>query len=232
MNKRVLFAFTLAEILIVLAIVGIIAVLTIPTLMEKINERIIVAKLEKVYSTLSQACKLSVVDNGEVDSWDIGQIDTSDGAQKVANYLIPYIKTAKVCGKNSGCFASSYKALGGSNWGVNVATHSAYVRYILFDGVSIAFWSYGSCNNHLFCASMTVDINGEKAPNKAGVDYFSFLLTKNGIELPPKEENNFGNRCKYNDKSVKNGSYCSRWVIKKKNLDYLRRDISKEFDKL
>lgn len=62
--------FTLAETLITLGIIGIIAALTLPTIMSKYREQVTMSKLKKFYSTMQQAHLRSIADNGEVDSWD------------------------------------------------------------------------------------------------------------------------------------------------------------------
>jgi len=93
--KRI--AFTLAEVLIVLGIIGIVAQMTIPTLVNGVQKQVSVAKLEKFYSSMYQAIKLSEIDNGPTDSWDYGTI--LDGASTNAwfnTYLKPYLKTTSV----------------------------------------------------------------------------------------------------------------------------------------
>ena len=52
-------AFTLVEVLITLGIIGIVAAMTIPTLMQKYYERQTVAKLLETSSIIAQAIKLS-----------------------------------------------------------------------------------------------------------------------------------------------------------------------------
>ena len=64
--------FTIAEVLITLGIIGIVAALTIPALVTGYQKNVTVESLKKVYSTLSQAVKLSEADNGFVSDWDIG----------------------------------------------------------------------------------------------------------------------------------------------------------------
>lgn len=62
--------FTLAEVLVTLGIIGIVAALTIPTLVANYRKKVVVSKLKKVYSDLQQAVKLSEADNGTCDTWD------------------------------------------------------------------------------------------------------------------------------------------------------------------
>ena len=52
-------AFTLAEVLITLGVIGVVAAMTLPSLIQKHNEKVIVTQLKKVYSTFSQAYKMA-----------------------------------------------------------------------------------------------------------------------------------------------------------------------------
>ena len=67
LNKNL--AFTLAEVLITLGIIGIVAAMTIPTLIANYQKQQTVSKLKKFYSTINQAIKLSEVDNGFAAQW-------------------------------------------------------------------------------------------------------------------------------------------------------------------
>lgn len=66
-NKRQ--GFTLAEVLITLGIIGIVAAMTIPNLIQKINEKRTVSKLIAAQSILSRAIKLAEEEYGTVDGW-------------------------------------------------------------------------------------------------------------------------------------------------------------------
>ena len=59
-------AFTLAEILITLSILGVVAAITIPTIINKNSEKITVAKVKKIYATLNNAFLQSILDNGKI----------------------------------------------------------------------------------------------------------------------------------------------------------------------
>lgn len=58
--KRSRFAFTLAEVLITLGIIGIVAAMTIPTLTQRYREKVLINRLKDTYSIFSQAYKLAV----------------------------------------------------------------------------------------------------------------------------------------------------------------------------
>ena len=107
-------AFTLAEVLITLGIIGIVAAMTIPTLMTSYKKKIVESRLSKFYSIMNQAVKLSEIENGAVSTWKpISLMWEHDGEDQVVpdenvtgvksnsyewfnKYFAPYIKTIKV----------------------------------------------------------------------------------------------------------------------------------------
>ena len=62
-------AFTLAEVLITLGIIGVVAALTLPTLMAKYRKHVVVTKLQKIYSVMNQAINMSNAEYGDVSGW-------------------------------------------------------------------------------------------------------------------------------------------------------------------
>lgn len=62
-------AFTLAEVLITLGIIGVVAALTLPTLMANYRKHVVVTKLQKIYSVINQAINMSNAEYGDVSGW-------------------------------------------------------------------------------------------------------------------------------------------------------------------
>ena len=101
-------AFTLAEVLVTLGIIGVVAAMTLPTLIESHNRQVVETRLEKFYSTINQAIVRAEVDFGDRSDWyqDTNNIETdengkpingSSGVEKWWNtYLAPYVKTVGV----------------------------------------------------------------------------------------------------------------------------------------
>ena len=98
-------AFTLAEVLITLGIIGVVAALTIPTLMANHRKQVVETRLAKFYSTMNQAIKMAEVDYGDVRQWDEleggfnededGNPTTSKALAWFEKYLKPYLKYTK-----------------------------------------------------------------------------------------------------------------------------------------
>lgn len=227
-------AFTLAEVLITIGIIGIVAALTIPTLMQKNQDATTVAKLKKVYSMLSNAYNLAVQENGTPDTWGLsGAAYSGAPSQVMMQAIIPYLHIAKDCGLNAnqGCWTNGYKYLTlAGTIDMDASTNNYKVR--LADGIALTSTYDGNgCNNVVGptpalsteCGAYEVDVNGDKGPNQVGVDYFRFYLTKYGI-LPKGVPNQtsdqmFSNRCVGGANS---GFGCAAWVVYNENLDYLR----------
>ena len=64
-------AFTLAEVLITLGIIGVVAAMTLPTLIENHKTRRIITELKRTYSVLSQATNFAVAELGTPDNWGL-----------------------------------------------------------------------------------------------------------------------------------------------------------------
>ena len=242
-------AFTLAEVLITLGVIGIVAAMTIPTLVNNYQEKVFIVKLKQSYSIFSQALKLATAENGSVTSWDIGTFNgdnaavTMEGSVKLYNILSAYLRKSKSCADEIGCFAENYLTLDGGEYyrGFQPKTNNMYAKGILANGTSFAIASFGSGCNSIFpkgydksCGAIYVDLNSYKGPNQAGVDYFGFFITSKGLQpigLPEfdGEINNYV--CLYNQYKNGNGVGCTAWVLAKGNMDYRRKDITNEWFK-
>ena len=213
--------------LITLVIIGVIAALTIPNLMQKYQEQTTVKKLQKFYSNLSNAYSLAMKDNGTVTDWGMATQNTAANntanAEKTYEILFkPYFKIAKICGiANTGnCIANThYKYLNNTNWITGLNTE--FYKAKLDDGSSI-FWKVSNGKTLI----TYYDTNGIKEPNQLGRDTFSIIIHEkgkifpNGLTLTSTSES-FENTCKT---GTGTGYGCAAWVVYKGNMDYLHCD--------
>lgn len=164
MNKLInkVNAFTLAEVLITLVIIGVVAAITIPLLNNAIQDQIYKTAYKKAYSIASQAWMQAVNDNNieTRPSW-------GDAQSKVDNFnaFKSYFKVAKDCNSsnNAECWI-----LGEQYYGSNpLSDASAFV-----DNAGMT-WSLTSSTSATG-AELMVDTNGFQKPNKYGQDRFVF----------------------------------------------------------
>lgn len=217
--------FTLAEVLITLGIIGVVAAITIPAVLQNSQDQQTVSALKKANSTLSQAFTRAVQENGTPDNWNMW--DDGEGSLPALQKLVPYLNIMKNCSDlSSGCPATDiYK------WLWRGDDQSFIDMLQLSDGTIIyATITNGACDDVLgsskalqdVCGYYLVDVNGFKKPNQWGKDLFKLWLTKDGIVLTGTQQEStltFAYDC---NPSNAYGSSCAAWVIYNENLDYLK----------
>lgn len=249
MSRNQIKGFTLAEVLITLGIIGVVAAMTLPTLVQKNNEKSTIVKLKKVYSIMSNAHLRAVNDYGNIENWGLSESVTDDdedaeddeinsanvGINKYMEIMSKYLKVIKICkaGENSCETWNSYNLAG-----VKDSSDSYTTRMVLADGTVIGHiyinspvcdlqWGKGKLAN--FCGSFKVDLNGNKKPNTYGKDIFQFDITKSGIipaGVPDAEALSFEELC-LNYSQRMGGVTCTAWIILNENMDYLKcKDLS------
>lgn len=172
-NKRK-FGFTLAEILITIGIIGVVAILVMPGLIEKHKKRVTISQLKKSYSAMSQAVLNSVQDNGDTSGWDTGL----NGVNFMNRYLLKYLKPVKtLTGKNRyKVYTMSTQGNTYTNFIFWIQNANSYI-YLLPDGSAIGYGWDTSNNVYL----ITIDVNGSKGPNVLGIDAFVYYIKDNKL---------------------------------------------------
>lgn len=171
-------AFTLAEVLIVLGIIGIIAELTIPTLVSNFQKQANLVKLKETYAILNSALVRAGVDYGtDISQWTIQNSSQQAAATSFAQtYLLPYFKTSKTCGTSnaSDCIYDYYKLGNSGAIMETIEGANGYYTFNLVNGVliSINFWDNSSTilGNDRFI--ILIDVNAQAQPNVMGKDIF------------------------------------------------------------
>lgn len=222
--------FTLAEVLITLGIIGVVAAMTIPTLMQKYYEKQTVAKLKETYSILSQALKSASQEEGLPEEWDCNKAD-KESAEKGAAILKKYIKVATDCGTTdttgSCLYNGDYYNLNGSeHWNFAKGTYEYKMK--LLNGTSFWFRFIDSDTEITrkrdgMIMSFKIDTNGVAKPNVAGKDLF-FLRYYEGkgllLEGNPSTAESYKVTCLNKNQS---GVGCAYYVVTFGNMDYLKK---------
>lgn len=156
--------FTLAEVLITLSIIGVIAALTVPTLINSYKEKIWEIQAKKIFAEVASAWKLYIADNG---GSPVGTY--TNYLNLKSKFLVPYFKSTRD-------ITFSVRHLNSSD-GYDTS-NGIILKNVVYIGVHNNGDS-GSCNNNR-CAILYIDVNGSKAPNRVGYDAFMIPLTRNG----------------------------------------------------
>ena len=180
MHKK---AFTLAEVLFTLAIIGIVAAMTIPTLVQNYQKKVISAKLKKFVSTFNQAYKMAIVSYGDPIYWEECTIEsnkancsTSDisgdvpSLQKIFSSMKVTDASGNIPDSYKQDFADSFDEIHGTNYNIN----SLKSFWQLSDGSLIFKLSSLKNTGGDFLTEFMVDVNGTSKPNRLGKDIFYF----------------------------------------------------------
>ena len=205
-------AFTMAEVLITLGIIGVVAAMTLPSLITKNQNKALETGLKKNYSVILQAFDMYQAEHGErLKAEDVNIGCTSSCLKKI---IMPYFKIIRDCGYGAqvekACipYTGNESADDERNFR-NYRTFSGEVikmlnllddgQFILQDGSIILINNTASFDNMY----ISVDVNGYlKNPNRWGQDLFTFQLMRDGTILPMGAS---GTAYEYED----GGEYCS-----------------------
>ena len=190
-------AFTLAEVLITLGIIGVVAAMTIPTLMNKTNDAELKSAYKETNSIIQQAVMLLINDNGG----NISGVYTGDfaGSESFKNDLKQQLKYVKDCSGTAGaggtgagatadgCWASSWQDLTGATAGAKgdpglVLANVAFVT-IIINKTDCSFDMVPYNGNYKRCGYINVDVNGPKKPNTIGRDISNFNILPDRIVI-------------------------------------------------
>lgn len=199
-------AFTLAEVMIVVAVIGITAMLTLPALNSNMEEKKVVSALRKVYPEIEASYTAMTKDYGKPVEWNTAASTSSEDMNSLLEERITrYLNVLTDCGTGTGCFTSS----------ANIDSDENLIKFLLKDGSSVAFGlksmsdmqgAYNTdvantydvpCQGDL--GDIYVDVNGSKGENAQDYDIFRLKMCYGNGVIP------FGN---------------AAWVIKVGNRDY------------
>lgn len=219
--------FSLAETLVALAIIGVVASMTISNLLKDIRNETLEKQFQKSYSIISQAYAQTFNDLGVSDLKYYLTIENNNypNAQEFVNTFYEQLKVVETK-------AYSYPVKNYNNsanaqmtcYGVPIPNH------YLPDGSSIYIYPCATLMN------ISVDINGHKKPNRLGYDIFYFegnsytknklipkkqtaVYTKEEIEANPSVGNILGVPCRNSSTQGGNGLGCAYYALIDKNPD-------------
>lgn len=235
-------AFTLAEVLLVIAIIGTVSVLTVNNAIKSTNTAEKITQLKKTYDILNTAVMAGMNIAGDPYKWGYaGSGNNDDDLNKttVKNVLVPHLKLQKNCETGTGCWKSTVKSSVYKN-STTIDSSTEYYKGILANGASFAI-KFGTLKGRdydfvnrqflndiksLAIAIIYVDVDGpNKSNGKLGDDVFAFYLDSDrvpdglepfGYETTLKSNSTTAGSCPYS------GEFCTAWAFYKGNQDYFK----------
>ena len=191
-------AFTLAEVLITLGIIGVVAALTLPSVIQNYKKQEVLSRLKKSYAVIEQTVKMAEKDYGTITTWP----EWSDSEAVLHKYFVPYLSGVKEFGKTKSVEKSLCYDQNSSMTFDNVFNY--YSQYVWWTGVHISNpFSTGETSSIALsdgtCIGLNpetdslgvkpkmifVDVNGSRrGPNVAGKDLFFFYINSDGFVKP------------------------------------------------
>ncbi|MDR1167435.1 MAG: type II secretion system GspH family protein [Heliobacteriaceae bacterium] len=183
--------FTLAEVLITLSVIGVVAALTMPSLIGNYKKQVYVTQLKKAVNVWDNGIKLMLAIEGSdyLNNTEFAQVivnsgktaynaTTVSGLSNATEILKKYFNIIKMEGTAS---PITFKGLDGTD-----ATYGNYdfEKIYLSDGsvyyVSLKDFNDTVISEKLNNGSILIDVNGDKGPNQMGRDIFQFFVYRTG----------------------------------------------------
>ncbi|MCM1339938.1 MAG: type II secretion system GspH family protein [Muribaculaceae bacterium] len=170
--KKLLHGFTLAEVLITLGIIGVVAAVTLPSLQVNVNKQALSTQMSKAYSQLSEGLRMYMTNNG-LDEFDSANFNANTFARN-------YLQVQYVCNgtNDTNCFAPKYTSINGNSSETKASLMNSFnsstndTAVILRDGTVVHIAHNG--------AMLAFDVNNQKGPNKMGYDYHVAYINRDG----------------------------------------------------
>ncbi|MBO5385442.1 type II secretion system protein [bacterium] len=166
-------AFTLSELLVALAIVGAIAAMAIPAVVEDMNRKLLANQLKNISLTVQTLAADQLVAN-KVQSLEYTDFKNPTSLLTNSNFAI-----ADMCATRANCVASKYSRISGEAY-----SFPYYTMRKLKNGVTIAYALAATGNlsgsTDQGYGIFYVDLNGVDYPNILGRDVFAFRISKKG----------------------------------------------------
>ncbi|MBQ3641581.1 type II secretion system protein [bacterium] len=207
--------FTLAEVLITLAIIGVVAAITMPIIMTNAKNHEYVNRLKKAYSVLKQSSYRISMASG----YPVGDFSFMENDDFFENFASE-VAYSKICrNDHEGCFTpNKVKSLRGAGWEYYDTKNSLVSN----DGISYGWYKEIWCTGKGFVPSderncigrFIVDVNGQNPPNKFGRDVYFFGVINNKGIVPAGEYR--ADDCKKDG----NGITCAGRVLKEGKISY------------
>lgn len=169
MKSRKHSGFTLPEVLMLLAIIGVVAAIVMPILVNKYNQMVTGIKIKKTYAEITEAIKLSEVQNGEMSTWTFGDSNSIENTRAfMEKYIIPYFTDLTEC------------STGGNDKKCGMPAGGNGINYVEDNGIGQSYMVDSQTNQ----LSIIVSGNITRKSYVAGKDWFHFIVNTQGKVQP------------------------------------------------
>lgn len=226
MKKNLKKAFTIAEVLMVVAILGAVAVLTIPNLKNNTTEETNAVTLKTAYSQLETAINAAIAEYGSIQ--EVTDSCTPAGTACFNRNVVKNLDLQLNCETSnlSRCYSSeTLKNIDGGDVASGASNARCSYAFILSNGASVCYVS--ASDNY------EIDINGpKKGPNVLGVDVFDTYFDANGdLSYDNPSTATATNTARARGGAFTTGRDETAWVMTFGNMDYLKCKASLEWNK-
>ena len=206
-------AFTLAEVLLVVAIIGITAAIALPNLSQGVDEDKYIMLTKTTYNELDTAFARMLTNKSIAEIIDdAGATTSAAGTKAIVDELSKYIKMGTNCGNEiTKCHNSSKKyveydgsSIEDKTFGESLSNAAAFT---LPSGAVVVVYDPSNIN-HGF--NVYFDVDGVKGPSKKGVDIFDVKIVDDGIDVVT-----------INGENLSPDYSALSWVLSIGNMDYL-----------
>ena len=202
--------FTLAEVLITLGVIGVVAALTLPNLLQNHQKKVFVTQLQRAVNLISNSATQLVSDENAPSLDDTYLVAVNNDYKNAqGKFMNKYFKVARDCGTDNraACLGEIYYSLDRTATTnlANVLNDSGwagpYYCVTVNTGATICMTTMSKDWEHNF-SQVVLDVNGPAGPNTSGRDLFDFYLYSDGkiansydVNNPHYEYQSSGERC-------------------------------------
>lgn len=207
-------AFTLAEVLLVVAIIGITAAIALPNLSQNVDEDKYIMLTKTTYNELDSGFARMLANKSlEEIIDDAGATTSAAKAKAIVDELSKYVKMGTNCGNEiTKCHNSSKKYVEYDGSSIEDKTFGksfsdAAAAFTLPSGVVAIIYNYDTSN----AFNIYFDVDGVKGPSKKGVDIFDVKIYEEGLRTITNADSG----------SIEPDYQALDWVLSIGNMDYL-----------
>ena len=185
-----IFGFTLAEVLITLGIIGVVAALTLPTLINRIQNKVLENQTKHFYALFTQALKRYMADQGtdslshtplhysyDEENYEQDERNYENAVKETDKFVRSYLKVAHICSTSENihdCYSEKVSNIAGRTYDYEIAAGENI--YVLMDGYTISMAPPSTSTPGV----LQVDVNGKKRPNVGGRDIWYLSIFHDG----------------------------------------------------